>query len=97
MVSRRVLAASHERPGNVNGRFPFDKAHDLGHRVLRGNGEKHVHMICHHMPLFNPTLLLLGQRAKDFPEMSPQFVVKRFPTILRNKDDMILAVPLGMV
>src|SRR2546428_12484991 len=96
MVPRIVLASSHERPCNVDGRFPLDEAHDLGHRVLRGNREEHVHVIRHQVPLFNATFLLFGQRAKDFSQMAPQFVVERFPTILRDKHDMILAVPLGM-
>src|SRR5215813_6536192 len=96
MVPGRVLAASHEGPGNVDRRFPLDKAHNLRHRVLRGNGEEHVHVIPHHVPLFNPTFLLLCQRAEDLPEMPPQRVVERFPTILRDKHYMILAVPCGM-
>jgi hypothetical protein len=55
----------------MNGRFPLDEADDLGHRVLWGNREQHMHVIGHQVPLFNPTLLLLGQRAKDFPKMPP--------------------------
>src|SRR2546430_12042425 len=54
-----------------------DLAHDLGHRVLRGNREEHVHVIRHQVPLFNATFLLFGQRAKDFSQMAPQFVVER--------------------
>src|SRR6266566_4858528 len=74
----------------------LDETHDLCHGVLRGNREEHVHVIRHQVPLFNPTFLLLGQRAKDLPEMPSQFMVERFPTILRDKHHMILAVPLGM-
>ena len=33
--------------------------------------EEHVHVIRHQVPLLNPTFLLLGQRAKDFPQMPP--------------------------
>src|SRR6516165_4407048 len=96
MVPGIVLAASHAGPGNVDRRFPLDKAHNLRHRVLRGNGEEHVHVISHHVPLFNPTFLLLCQRAEDLPEMPPQLMVERFATILRDKHHMILAVPCGM-
>jgi hypothetical protein len=71
MVPGRVLAASHACPGNVDRRFPLDKAHNLHHRVLRGNGEEHVHVIPHQVPLFNPTFFLLCQRAEDLPEMPP--------------------------
>jgi len=55
-----------------------------------------VHVIRHQVALFNPTFLLLRQRAKDLSEMPPQFVVECFPTILRDKHHMILAVPRGM-
>ena len=40
MVPRRVLAASHERPYNVDRRFPLDTADDLRHGVLRGHGDE---------------------------------------------------------
>jgi len=96
MVPWRVLASSHEHPCHVDGCFPLEKAPDLGHRGLWGNGEEHVHLIRHHVPLFNPTFLLLGQRAKDCPAMASPGVVERLPTILGDKHDMLRAVPLGM-
>src|SRR5712691_628716 len=96
MVPGIVLAASHEGPGHVDRRFPLDKANDLRHRVLRRDGEEHMHVIRHQMPLFDATLLLLRQRAEDLPKMPPSLMGERFPTILRDKDHMILAVPLGM-
>src|SRR5439155_23621656 len=89
----RVLAASHAGPGKVDRRFPLEKAHTLRHRVLRGNGEEHVHVIPHHVPLFNPTFLLRGQRTEDLPEMPPPRMVERFPTIRWPKHPMLLAVP----
>ena len=53
-------------------------------------------MIRHQVPLFNPTFLLRGQHRKT-SEMPPQLMVERFPTILRDKHHMILAVPRGMI
>src|SRR6266478_404876 len=97
MVPGRVLAAPHKGPSKVDRRFPLDKAHHLRHRVLRRNGEEHVHVIRHQVPLFNPTFLLRSQRPEDLPEMPPQLMVERFPTILRDKHHMILAVPRGMI
>jgi len=96
MVPRRVLASSHERPCHVDRRFPLHEADVLGHGVLWGHGEEHVHVIRQQVPLFNATFLVLRQRAKDVPEMPSPFVVERFTTILRDKHPMILAVPLGM-
>jgi hypothetical protein len=49
------------------------------------------------VPLFNLTFLLRGQRPEDLPEMPPQLMVERFPTILWDKHHMILAVPRGMI
>jgi hypothetical protein len=60
MVPCIVLPSSHECPCNRNGRFPLDEAHDLGHGVLRGNSEEHVHVLPHQVALFNATFLLLG-------------------------------------
>src|SRR2546423_11256019 len=64
MVPCIVFASSPECPRDVDRRLPLDEAHDLGHGVLWGNREEHVHVICHQVPLFNATFLLLGQRAK---------------------------------
>src|SRR5438093_1831554 len=97
MVPGIVLAASHKCPGNMDRRFPLDKAHHLRHRVLRGNGEEHVHVIGHQVPLFNTTFLLRSQRPEDLSEMPPQLMVERFPTVLWDKHHMILAVPLRMI
>jgi hypothetical protein len=96
MMSCIVLPSSHEGPGQVDGRVPLDEAHNLSHRVLRGHRQEHGHVIPHQVSLCHATCLLLGSRAKDFSQMPPPLVVKRFATIRRDKDHMILAVPLGM-
>ena len=75
MVSRVVLASSQERPGNVDGRLPLEEADHLGHGILWGNREEHVHVIRPHMSLFTTTFLWLRQRTKDVPEMPPQCVI----------------------
>ena len=76
--------------------LPLDVPHHLRHRVLGRNREQHMHVIGQQVPLFNPTLLLLGQLPEHLPKMPPQFVVERFATILRNKHHMIFAFPLRM-
>src|SRR4030095_3410874 len=96
MIPCIVLTSSHEGPCNMDGRFPLDEAHDLGHRVLRGNREQHVDVIGHQVHLFNPPSLLLGHRANDFTKMASQLVVECFPTVLRDKHHVIRAVPRGM-
>jgi hypothetical protein len=41
MVPRIILASSHERPSDVDGRFPLDEADDLGY-VLWFNQNGHL-------------------------------------------------------
>jgi hypothetical protein len=76
MVSRVVLASSHERPGNMDSCFPLDKADYLGHGVLWRYRDEHVHMLRHHVALLNPTFLLLRQRVQDVSERPPQCTVR---------------------
>jgi hypothetical protein len=96
MVPWRVLPSSHEGPGKVDGRFPFDEAHDVGHGVLRGHRQQHGHVLPHHMSLFHTTCLLRSERAKDFSQMPPQLMGERFPTRRRETHHMLRAVPRGM-
>ena len=96
MMSRLVLPASHAGPGHVDARFPLDEAHNLSHRVLRGHRQEQVHLLPHQVSLCKATFLWLGSCAKDCSAMPPQLVVKRLPTIRRDKYHMLLAVPLGM-
>ena len=91
-----VLASSHECPRDVDRRLPLAAADDLGHGGLRGNGEELVHGSRHPVPRCNTTCLWLSSRAKDLAEIPSQFMVERFPTVLRDTHHMILAVPLGM-
>jgi hypothetical protein len=95
MVSGRVLPSSPKRPCTRDGRFPLDATNDLSHGVLRGQSEEHVPVVCHHVPLFTTTCLVLGSRAQDCPKMPPQLVIERFPTLLRDTHPMLRAVPLG--
>jgi hypothetical protein len=96
MVPRRVLPSSHEGPSNVEGCLPLDAANDLGHRVLRCNGQAPVHVLPQQVSLCNMTFLLLGSRAQDCSKRPPQLVGERLPTILGDKHPMLLAVPRGL-
>ena len=64
MVSRVVLASSQERPSNVDGRLPLEEADHLGHGILWGNREEHVHVIRPHMSLFTTTLELFRNKRQ---------------------------------
>ena len=56
-----VPYTSFAMPGNPDGAFSFDVSDDLTDFVFRGNGNEHVHMIRHHVPLFDPAVLLAGK------------------------------------
>jgi hypothetical protein len=53
-----------------------------------------MHVIRTQVPFFDLTLLLLGQPSEHFPQMSPQFLAQGLPATLRNKHNMIFALPL---
>ena len=46
MLSNKVLLPTTVRSSNMNRTLPFDKTYHLGHRILRWNRDKHVHMLC---------------------------------------------------
>src|SRR5947207_13209438 len=48
------------------------------------------------MPLFDPTLLLLGQSPKDPSQFSSDHTKEGSSSILRNEDDVVFALPAGM-
>ena len=96
LVPWSMLTSSHARPCHGDGRCPLAAATDLGHGVLRGNREEQGPVLRHHVPRGKATCLLLGQGTPDFPQRPPSCVGERFPTILRDKHHMILAVPLGI-
>ena len=51
VLAREVLPPPEVGPRNVDGTLPLDESEDLGHGVLRGNGQQHVHMVEVEMPL----------------------------------------------
>jgi hypothetical protein len=50
-------------------------------------------MIGELMPFQNPALSLLGQLAKHFTQMSSQAPVQHLPATLRDKNNVVLALP----
>jgi hypothetical protein len=56
-----------------------------------------VDVIGHQMALLDPAFLLLGQIVKDNAEMPSQFSVQRLPSVFRDEDDVIFAVPFRVI
>ena len=65
MFAGEVAFLAAKLPGNGNCTLPFQEADHLGHRMLGRDGETHMDMIRHDMPLNNLTLFLSRQGMED--------------------------------
>lgn len=74
----------------------FDVPDHLGDNVFGRDGDHHVHVIGQEMPALDPALLLLRQGAECLAEMRMQRLVECLPTLLRNKEYVMFARPLGV-
>ena len=82
--------------GNSDGTLPFQKPDHRSYRVLGWNGDAHVHMVWHQMPLNDLAFLLLGQRVEDRTQLPTSWAKYCLPSPFGHEYDMILAVPFGM-
>src|SRR6266581_1018294 len=55
-----------------------------------------MHMIRHHVAFNDAAFLLPGQFMKDWPQRFADVAKQRFTSSLRDKDNVILAIPTGM-
>jgi len=62
--------------------------------MFGGNFDTHVDMISHQVPLYNPAFLLTGQLMKNLPQVLANLTKDDFFTAFRDKNDMVLAIPL---
>jgi hypothetical protein len=74
----------------------FEEPNDGGNRVFRRNFNAPMHMIRHQMSLHNATLFLTGQFMKNRSQKLSNVPKHHLAAIFRDKDNVILAVPLGM-
>ena len=80
-------------PRQVDGALAFDKSHHLRNRLLRWDGDHHMHMIDHQMPFLDPAFFLRRESLENFPKVLAQLAVKRLPAAFGNKHDVVFAVP----
>src|SRR5271170_906935 len=83
--------------GKVDRAFAFDVPDHLTNRVFRWNRQQHVNMIGHQMAFLDPAFPLFGQLSKYRTEMSLQFAIQHLPAVFWNENDVIFAVPLGVI
>lgn len=96
MLASEVTLSAGEVPSNIDRALPLDVPYDLSYCILGRNRYQHMDMICQEVTLLYPALLPQGQLAKNTPKMSPQLFVEHLLSILRNKNDVILALPSGV-
>src|SRR5262249_37633296 len=58
--------------------------------------DTHMHVIRHHVAFQNAAFLLAGQLVKDGPQGFANVAKQGFPSSLRDKDNVILAIPTRM-
>ena len=54
----------------------------------------HVYMVGQKMPFFNAAFFLLGQLSEHLAQMPAQISIQYFPSAFRDKNNMVLALPL---
>ena len=74
----------------------LDVSYDLRYSVLGRNRYQHVDVVCQEVTLLYPAFFPQGQLTENTPKMSPQLLVDHLSSILRNKNDVILALPSGV-
>jgi hypothetical protein len=88
VLAREVLPSPQGGPRNGDGALPLDEPEDLGHRVLRGDGQQHVDMVEVEMALFHQDLALPGQLPQHWPEVFAAFPVPGLAPIVGDPDPM---------
>ena len=79
-----------------NRTFPCEATDDRRRCMLGRHLETPMHGIRHHVAFQDATLLLPGPCVKDGPEGFANVATQRFPSSLRDDDNVIRAMPPGM-
>jgi hypothetical protein len=82
--------------GQIDRAFALDEADHMRNRIFRWDGNHHVNVVGHQVPLFDSALLLLRQFPKHLSEVPSQLRVKRLPPAFWNEYNMIFALPLAV-
>ena len=93
MLTPEVTSAACERPGDVNGALALQEPDHLRYRVFRRYRDQHVHVVGEQVAFLDAALLLLGELSEHRPKVAPQLGVQRLAAVLRNEDDVVLALP----
>ena len=78
---------------NTNRTLAFDEPDDVRHRILRRYLHTQMNVIGHCMAFQNFYFFLLTKISKNLSDPASQFPVDHFSAILRDKHNVILALP----
>src|SRR6266436_1523594 len=76
--------------------LPVMKPTTCENRIFRWDGNHHVNVVGHQVPLFDSALLLLRQFPKHLSKVPSQLRVKCLPPAFWNEYNMIFALPLAV-
>src|SRR2546427_8287602 len=96
MQPGKIPLASQKLPMDSGRRLAFEPAHGVGPTVLGGNTEAQVHMIGHCMALDQFDPLLVAEFTDDPPDASSALPIDNTTSVLRDKNNVILAVPADL-
>jgi hypothetical protein len=83
-------------PRYVDRTLSLQIAHHAGNSQLRWNTDQHMHVIGQDMSFLDHTLFLLGQPVEHRPKLFAHHPEERPAAILRDKYDMVFALPFCM-
>jgi len=93
VLTNVVLFSSPIRPRQMNRTLAFDIPNHLRHGVFRRYRNQDVHMIRQQMALLDLAFTLLRQIAEHLCQMLADGFLQHLPAELRNKNNVILAIP----
>jgi hypothetical protein len=96
MLTNVILFSLPVRPRQVNRALALDIPNHLRHCVFRRYRNQYVHMVRHQMAFLDLAFTLLGQIAEYLAQMLAEGFVKHLPAALRDKHNVILAIPFRM-
>ena len=97
VVSLEALMPAHEIACRPNRSLALDVPHDLRHRILGRNPNHHMHMIRAQMAFGDLVLPLLGSLVENLPQVLSNLAVEHFTATFRDENDVVLALPFGVV
>ena len=96
MLANVILFSFPVCPRQVHRTLALDVPNHLRHCVFGRYRDQYVHIVRHQMPFLDLAFTLLRQIAEDLTQMLAKGLVEHLPAALRDKHNLILAIPFRM-